>query len=246
MTEAWCSIYQGNGRDLEAQAKSFMDKYRPHIFKRESPVVLGNVDPERLMRVCVQAKKSAPGTDAWTPAEFAMLPQNAYAWLAKLLDMVESGRPWPQDLQHAKAAFMEKDAGNNHDPLAYRVLQVLPVLYRRWATMRLADLEAWAKEWQMEGMYAGVPGKGALDGAYEAALTIEFCRITGTQVTGGASDIYKCFDQVNRHLVYGILEEAGCPKGVITAYRAFQESVAVHNAVAGGYGRGYSKRCSIP
>ena len=93
-----------------------MRKYKQYIFRRAEPVQLGNVDPERLMKTCVQAKRSAPGTDAWTPAEFSMLPQNAYFWLAKLLDMVESGKLNPArlvgdkiSLEQAPDALMNMD-----------------------------------------------------------------------------------------------------------------------------------------
>ena len=37
-------------------------------------------------------------------------------------------------------------------------------------------------------------GKGAADVAYAIALEIEYCRITGRPYTGGAADIFKCFD----------------------------------------------------
>ena len=34
-------------------------------------------------------------------------------------------------------------------------------------------------------------------------------------MTGGAADIFKCFDQLSRPLIYAILEKAGMPeKGV--------------------------------
>jgi hypothetical protein len=56
----------------------------------------------------------------------------------------------------------------------------------------------------------------------------------GIQYSGGAADIYKCFDQVERQIVYKLLEEAGIPKGILTAYRNFQEVLQVRNTVAGG------------
>lgn len=83
-------------------------------------------------------------------------------------------------------------------------------------------------------MFAGVPGQDAHDGAYSAARYLEHCKIAGIDFTGGASDIYKCSDQIDRKLVYSILRAAGCPGRVITAYEASMENVAAHNTISGG------------
>ena len=98
----------------------------------------------------------------------------------------------------------------------------------------------------MPEIYAGIEGKGAADAAYATALEIEHCRVTGTRYTGGAADIYKCFDQVRRDIVYRILEEAGMPTKVVHAYRSFQEALTVRNTVAGGLGEPYLKPTAIP
>ena len=83
----------------------------------------------------------------------------AFDWLAKLLNLVEEGHGWPRQLLHAKSAYMEKDPADRANPLAYRVLQLLPNLYRRWAAMRLKELLPWVEEWRLEEMYAGVEGQ---------------------------------------------------------------------------------------
>ena len=88
----------------------------------------------------------------------------------------------------------------------------MPVLYRKWATLRLRDLEGWVSEWALDDMYAGTGGQGALDGSYEAALRLELAKVLGIDLTGGAGDLYKCLDQILRPLVYRLLGEAGCPQ----------------------------------
>jgi hypothetical protein len=190
------------------------------MFKRAHQFDLAIVSPDALEHTCKEAKHSTPGTDGWTPADWAKLPKLAFSWLATLLDCIEAGKPWPKDLLHAKAAYMEKDPEATLDPMSYRVLQILPVLYRRWASMRLRDLHPWIEEWMLEAMFAGIPGQGAHDGAYAAALIMERCRVSGMPFTGGAVDICKCFDQMVRPLKNDILRQAGCPEKVIIAYQA--------------------------
>ena len=68
----------------------------------------------------------------------------------------------------------------------------------------------------------------------------------GMELTGGAADIYKCFDQLSRPLIYKILEEAGMLEKVLDTYRKFLEGLTVYNTVAGGLGEAYTKPTSIP
>ena len=53
-------------------------------------------------------------------------------------------------------------------------------------------------------------------------------------------------DQINRKLVYQILEAAGCPGKVLVANRAYMENVVSHNSIAGGLGKRYRKKASTP
>ena len=86
-------------------------------------------------------------------------------------------------------------------------------------------------------IYAGVECNGAADAAYATAIEIEYCRVTGKQYTGGAADIYKCFDQIRRPIVYKLLEAAGMPRQVVHAYRSFLEALSVKNRWLGAWVR---------
>ena len=114
---------------------------------------------------------------------------------------------------------------------------MLPALYRLWASTRLAQLEPWVDEWCMEEMYAGVGGQGAADAAYASAVLLEHCKLRGMDVSGGAAAIFKYFDQVNRTLVYEILEKAGIPKRILQAYNGFQETLRAYFIIAGVSGK---------
>ena len=75
---------------------------------------------------------------------------------------------------------------------------------------------------------------------------MELCRLHGIDYSGGAADIFKCFDKVQRPIVYKVLQLAGMPTRVLNAYRNFQEAVMVRNTVDGGLGEEYSKPTSVP
>ena len=90
---------------------------------------------------------------------------------------------------------LPKTPSNLASPLSYRVLLIRPTLYRRWASTRLQTLQPWINNWANYHTFAGVKGRGAAEGWYETAITIEHHKLTQTQYAGGVVDIHKCFDQ---------------------------------------------------
>ena len=77
----------------------------------------------------------------------------------------------------------------------------------------------------MEEMFSGVPGQGANDAAYNTALLVEECVLKGEEYTGGAADVYNCFDQIERPLMYEILRKVGMPERVLKPYAKFLEQL---------------------
>ena len=75
--------------------------------------------------------------------------------------------------------------------------------------------------WDDVGLNAGVPGKSATDAWHATALDIEFAQTKGLAFAGGSLDIYKCFDQLNRDLIYRLAARAGMPTGIFHAYKQF-------------------------
>ena len=72
----------------------------------------------------------------WRAKELKMVPEVLPQPLAELMNKVENGAPWPQGTLHAKASFLPKDPASLADPMAYRILLILPTLYRHWAATR--------------------------------------------------------------------------------------------------------------
>eukprot|EP00973_Karenia_brevis_P044416 6151591-Karenia_brevis.AAC.1 len=111
--------------------------------------------------------------DSWAPADFKLFSPQAFHWCAVLLNLKEDGHSWPEDLLHTRATLLCKDPSSQYDPLAWRVLWILPNLYRRWASARLLQLSPWINRWKLDTMHAGVPGTGAEDAWYGTALKLE-------------------------------------------------------------------------
>ena len=83
---------------------------------------------EDLQTTAKTTKETAGGLDRWTPAEMKMLSLQVCRYLADMLNDIERGAPWPEQLSSARAAFLSKDPDDELNPLAYRVLLMLPAI----------------------------------------------------------------------------------------------------------------------
>ena len=188
-----------------------------------------------LAAVCRYARPSSGGSDSWRPIELRFLSDEAFAFLAQMLSRIEEGCSWPRALLRARAAMVEK-GGKQFDPMNLRLLLVLPVIHRRWAALRLRQLDTWVQTWGLPDIYAGLRGRGASHAWFDSALAIAWLAELDIGWSLAAVDCYKCFDQVVRPLAFHLLALGGFPLGVLSACARYHEQVWVHSAVAGGPG----------
>ena len=174
---AWGAVYEGNVHNHNTTIHNFCRNYANYIFTANQFDVQP-LDGPTFKLACHTAKHSVAGLDHFTPQDLTYLSDDTYAWIATMLNLIEQGAPWPRDLLRGKAAYLSKDSEKTEDPLAYRVLLILPAVYRRWAAARLHTLKPWIRTWQLDNMYAGVEGVGADDAWWETSLTIEYNRVT--------------------------------------------------------------------
>lgn len=130
-----------------------------------------------------------------------MLSDDAYIEMTDLYNLVEDGCPWPAGMSKARAAHLMKDPNKAGCPIAYRVLLIMSMPYRRWASIRVKDMAPWIATWGMADMFAGAGSQGAEDAWLSVALDGELDELEGKQYCGGAADIVKCFDQISRVLL---------------------------------------------
>ena len=95
-------------------------------------------------------------------------------------------------------------------------------------------------------MYAGVPGRGASDASYATAVDMEYYRCCGHRITGGVADIFKCFDQLVRRLVFELMRLAGMPLRILHPYADFLTGLIVYNGLVGCLGQPHKRKCGIP
>ena len=243
--DAWQTIYEGNAACITTLIDKFFKRFAK-LTPEQTVQHVDATDPQRIMDVCTAGNKSAKGPDQWSPAEFGLLSYQAFVQLSKMLNAIEEEANWPGQVLHCTAAFLTKDEGDRFNPLAHRVLLIAPTLYRKWATLRLDDMDDWINTWSHPAMMVGVKGRGAEDGWWNTSLNLELSHTSNEAYTGGAIDVYKCFDQIVPQLLHEMARRKGMPPTVLQAYISFQKHIKTRNSISGGLGSPYSRKCCIP
>ena len=210
----WDPITHGNAQSLKRDVYHFQNSYQHFIYKAPE-WQLQDLTVEDFQEVCNANKKSAPGLDGWASCDLALVSPLAISLLVQFLNSIENGAPWPKQMLETRAVFLCKNPSDTANPLNYRILKITSGLYRKWASVRLRNLAGWVDTWDHPAFNAGVPKKGAQDAWLRTALKLELNNLSGEHTAGGSIDIYKCFDQINRSLLYHLAKEAGMPLRVL-------------------------------
>ena len=192
---------------------------------------------------------NAAGLDGVQKGDLTILSDAALEWIVAMLRAIELGAPWPDQTLAGRTAWLDKTEGPtpSTNPLDYRGLAILSKVYRLYGVVRLRHLHPWIKTWEYEELFAVTTAPcGAEDAWYLMGIDLELARLTELISTGGSADIWKCFDQIQRTLLYFLLEMAGFPSAILNAYRSFHEAVHYHNTIGNALGAPHRKHCSIP
>ena len=124
---------------------------------------------------------------------------------------------------------------------------MLSKIWRLYGSIRHKDLQDWAATWATDEIFAGIFSPvGAEDAWWLTALLVERLKLEGLDLTGGSTDIHKCFDQIMRSLLYRHVEDAHFPAEILNAYRSFHEESWYYDTLAGALGEAHQHPCGIP
>eukprot|EP00973_Karenia_brevis_P005926 806657-Karenia_brevis.AAC.1 len=172
LCDTWDDVYQGNCTNMSSTMSAYLDKYRNFLYTSQ-PVAVHTITCQDVYTTVQEASKTSPGMDAWSYADWQLLPSVAFQTIALIYSLVESGSPWPGSALHTKSHPLCKDPSNPYLPLAFRFLLLTPILYRVWAKTRLRQLKHWVDGWRLPQMYGGMPGMGSEDAWYITAIQAE-------------------------------------------------------------------------
>ena len=123
-----------------------------HLLPQEPQFDFPWITGRDLQEVARAKRSTAGGLDGWPWNEIKALPLPWFSGLAIILELVDSTGTWPQGLLDANIAMIPKADGDS-TPLGQRLLCVLPVVYRLWASLRLGHLRDWVEGWLPESVF---------------------------------------------------------------------------------------------
>ena len=165
--KAWMPYFRREGHPV-VTVQAFLDFVGDHLPQEpllELPILTG----EELYETAMATKSTAAGLDGWAWNEIKALSLSWFVGLALVLRQVEATGQWPQGLLDAYIAMIPKAEGL---PLG-RPLCVLPVVYRLWASVRLAHLKEWFYSWVPDSVFSAGKGVSSVDAWFATALDIE-------------------------------------------------------------------------
>ena len=189
--------------------------------------------PLQLQQAAQRFKKhTARGASAWSPAEWAGLPSEAWHDLADIAQAVESQCCLPRAELDVLIHFIGKP-GTQHKPpdKRERPIAVLGALYRLIQKARKGETMAWARGYEAQWDDAK-PGRSAQSAAMPRNIRCEVAARKGQAVVALLWDIEAFYDSIAIPDLVHLALEAGYPPWQLGL--AVQASAAIRHLNASG------------
>ena len=164
-----------------------------------------------------------------------------------VLRQVETVGQWPQGLLDAYIAMIPKAEGDS-TPIGQRPLCVLPVVYRLWASVRLAHLKEWFSSWISDSVFSAGKGVSSVDAWYATSIDIEevLSHVRHSDFHIFVADVVKSFDTVDWDILDCVLGRLGLPAWFRRVYFSFHRDVRLRFKLAAGLGVAWKRDGGIP
>ena len=138
-------------------------------------MVFADITGDDLFHIVADAGHIAQGMDHWACTDLSLLSASAFRYLALMLRLMESGKPWP-------AQILLTCPEEPLNPMEYRFLMITSSIYRLWGKTRLRHLKPWIDRWRLPNMYGGLQGVGADDAWYATSLEVEHAMLYNSPI----------------------------------------------------------------
>ena len=233
--KAWMPNFRRDGHPV-VTTQAFLDFVGDHLPQEpilDLPILTG----EELYEAAVAKKSTAAGLDGWAWNEIKALSLSWFVGLALVLRQIEAAGQWPQGLLDAYIEMIPEAEGGS-TPLGQRPLCVLPVVYRLWASVRLAHLKEWFYSWVPDSVFSAGKGVSSVVAWYAASVDIEevLSHSRHSDFHIFVADVVKSFDTVDRDILDCALGRLGLPAWFRRVYFSFHKEVRLRFKLATGLG----------
>ena len=184
----------------EAEAIEMLLKKKDWAAAELPPITVDDI------RLALKGFKVGTGTGhcGWHPRVWAQLPEEGLVCLGKLLELVEEGKVWPNQMRDIDLLRIAKESGG------HRLIGILPTLYRLWGKIRRPACVQWEGD-HNDGSDFAVTGQSAQKAAWDFALTNEAIQATGGSTISWQGDLEKCYELVPFKAIMEEAEATGFP-----------------------------------
>ena len=238
--KAWMPYFRREGHPV-VTTQAFLEFVGDHLPQEpllDLPILTG----EDLYEAAMAKKSTAGGLDGWAWNEIKALSLSWFVGLALVLRQIEAAGRWPQGLLDAYIAMIPKAEGDS-TPLGQRPSCVLPVVYRLWASVRLAHLKDWFSSWVPDSVFTAGKGVSSVDAWYATAIGIEevLSQTRPSDFHIFVADVVKSFDTVDRDILDCTLGRLGLPAWFRRVYFSFHQDVRLRFKLAAGLGVAWTR-----
>ena len=195
----------------------------------------------------VRKSATAGSLDGWVWRELKVLPVSLYDELARILAKVEDFGIWLDGLRDAYVAMIPKTDGDA-TPLGQRLLGVLPIVYRVWASARMSQLDGWFRSWVPDSVFSAEGGRGSVEAWKTSALDIVevLSDASDSHLHLFVADVVKSFDTVDRGILDRVLSSLGLPGWFRHAYFEYHAHVRLRFKFTSGLGEPWTRDGGTP
>ena len=152
---------------------------------------------------------TAAGPDGLLLQDFLVLPDMIHSVIVEVLNsFLTHNSKWPINYCDCIVSVLKKIAA----PASlsdYRPLAIYSLIYRLWSKAVFPSVTSWLCTWIHPTVRGFLPNTSTSDISYQLLLDLHSTRLAGGIISGVILDIYKCFDVMDRKLLYQAFLMAG-------------------------------------
>ena len=160
------------------------------------------------------------GPDGWAPVDFCHMPTCLQEDLITMIQRIEAGQSWPQQLITGHVTCLEKTS-SPQGAADYRPVVLFSLLYRWWGSMRSRRLLADFSRVIDFGAFGFLAGRCCQHITYYLMGAIEHSIRTHEPMSGFLTDIEKCFNSLPRKPLLRVAKHLGISPLVLNGWQSF-------------------------
>ena len=189
--------------------------------------------------------RKARGMDGFSNTELRACGPAEYQMLADIFNLVHRTGKWPTGLLSAFVSLLAKVA-HPSVPKDGRPITILPTLYRVWAKIISKKIFAAIVEHLPVDIFGSVPGRSAMDAAWELQCQLEEALAADGDLVGVSLDLSKAYNTIPRDFICALARRCGWPESIIGAYMAYLNSFQRFFKLHGGFHAPTLSRTGVP